>query len=182
MGFKKRKAPTLRLKVRETGWWGDEALDREASDMLKWTQTADMEHLVPLPDQELLTVRWRPLHEWELSSLSFSDESAEAFISRCYEATRIGLISVPGEEIKRVRQASVSRITDASMDSLCEYRERIPSAQIVGVVTTASQGIEGEKSDEFFASLPTDLKETSLPLWIGGHILAATFRSFRRNP
>ncbi|MHC4644080.1 MAG: hypothetical protein ACYTBJ_01165 [Planctomycetota bacterium] len=171
MGLKKRKAPSVTADIIDTHWYGDEHIDPDASDVISWCRTAEADLLKPLPDKKLTLVRYRALTEREHSQLPLEDGTGQALMARCYEACRYGLVSIEGEKlVRRKFPSGVVGLSDSTLDSLSDIRADIPFGVAIHQIYEA-MGIKLDDPD-------TTARETSLPIWLGGQILSATFRTF----
>lgn len=172
--MKTRAAPTLQAAPIDTYWPGDSAIDREASDLDGWCRTADASLLVVRPGETPSKVSFRGLTERELSQIPVFDLDGETFAARCYEACRYGLVSVQGEPLHRLRIKGIPGLDDATLDDLCRFTEVLPFDQVM----VAYYGALGVTLPE----LKRQLIDTSLPIWVGAHVLAATFRARLPRP
>lgn len=184
MGLKRKRArpaPDFRARVRTTHWWADDAIDRGASDRDKWFRTADPDHLVMLPGERAAEIKWRPLYPWEMKGLGFGDDSESALVSRCEEAFRIGLVSIEGFSLKRSRASTISRIDDATMSEI--YGEideaELPYGKIVSVIVDAFSDLGDGDAEKVWSGIEERIAPMELSVWLGGHILAASFRAKR---
>jgi hypothetical protein len=165
MAIKKRSAPQLRSRILETAWWGDDAIDPDASDLKEWCRTADIECLKPLDGQKLDVIKYRGLTPTEQAQVPNATEfDSGLFLAQCYQACRYGLISITGIQLDR----SLSRgLTQASLDELNEpeFLADVPLA-------LAIRELYGTEDD----GAPINDIPTSLAVWLGVHILRETFR------
>jgi len=173
MGLKRRKAPELAPRTLETLWWGDEAVDREASDLDGWCRTADGSLLITKPGEKASKIVYRALTEREESALPISLEGdPRGITARCYEAARYGLVKISGESLLRRRnEHGLLGLSDATMDDVSEFRAELPLSRAFESWSDAL-GLENVKREE-----QAVVMETSLLVWLGIHVIAATFRA-----
>jgi hypothetical protein len=167
--MKTRTAPLLRAEPIDTYWPGDAAIDLGASDVAGWCRTADASLLVPRQGERPSKVTFRGLTEREMSQIPEAELEGRSFAARCYEACRYGLVSIEGEALLRHRRSGVSGLTDATLDGLCRFVETLP----FDLLLSAYYGALGVELPE----LQRQDVEVSLPIWVGAHVLAATFRA-----
>jgi len=174
-----RPAPDLDATDLETLWWGDDAIDRDASEpmLADWCRTGDTGKLTMRPGVEPSPVKYRALTVRELSQIPTLDGSGGAMVSRCYEAARYGLVSIEGLKLQRARMHGVRGLSDAALDRLTQYRATIP-VMALHSEWLAAEGIPLELTDkDKAATFAADVAQ-----WVGGLILAATFRAGRGAP
>ena len=172
MGLKRRRAPNLGPTQIDTLWFGDEAVDQKSSDLDNWCRTADPAHLVMKDGEKPVKIVFRPLTEREESALPITNEGdPRGITARCYEAARYGLMRVAGENLLRRRnEHGLMGLTDAVMDELTDIRADIPLGYAFDSWNDAL-GIEGNRKDR-----PLNV-DSSLVIWVGIHVIAATFRA-----
>lgn len=173
MGLRKRPAPDLLSTRIDAHWWGDEAVDEAASDIRLWNRSGGTQGLVFRPGVEPVQIRYRGLTDPELYTIPIGATNEES-VARFYEAAKIGLISVRGEDLRRIRVNGALRLTDESLVALCDVKAAVPFNETLCVLQEA-QGAPVEMSEQARAALV----EVSLPVWVGVHILAASFRARR---
>jgi hypothetical protein len=168
MPIKKRSAPQLRSRILETAWWGDDALDQDASDLNEWCRTADIECLKPKAGERLDVIKYRGLSSTEQAQVPNATEfDSGLFLAQCYQAVRYGLISITGFRLDRSRSRGLRGLTQASLDQLsdADFFEKIP----LGLAIRELYGTEDDGA-------PIEDIPTSLAVWLGVHILRETFR------
>ena len=174
MGLKRKAAPKLDPEVHETAWVGDDAIDREASDVNGWCETAEVERLKCKPGKDDLSIiRYRGLTDREVALLPRSDEDGEVHPLWFVEATRYGVVSVKGLPLRRRRVGGVSGLDDATMDDLMKERDKLPVILAMRVLADEPDSMERPKEPKSV--------NTALPDWLGIHILGLTFRNRKRN-
>jgi len=175
MGLKRKAAPRLDPEVHETAWVGDDAIDREASDVNGWCETADHTRLKALPGKgdDLSIIRYRGLTDREVALLPRGEEAGSVHPLWFVEAARYGIVSIKGVPLHRRRVGGVSGLSDATMDELMEMRDSLP-------VVLASRVLLDDPSEVEAPEAPENV-ETALPDWLGVHILGLTFRNRKRN-
>lgn len=175
MGLKKRSAPEMRGTVYDTVWIGDENADLSASDINKWCATADPEFVKAVEGKKLAKIRYRALTEREEGMLPRGTPDEPKVERMCCEAARYGIVSIDGVALARSRIDRVLGLADSTLDELCEHKEPMPLSL---AFRSWSSALGTDESDE-----PTkdqlDHVSVSLPVWLGVHILAATFRARR---
>jgi hypothetical protein len=169
MAIRKRPAPQLRPEILETAWWGDDNLDQDQSDLNEWCRTADIEHLKPLPGQELAIIKYRGLTPTEYAQVPNAPEpDGGLFVAQCYQACRYGLISIRGYgNLSRAKSRGIRGLTQAQLDELSaeEVVEDIPMTLAMRELYELKD--EGDKIENI---------TTPLAVWLGVHILRETFR------
>jgi hypothetical protein len=202
MGKLKRKEWSPDPQVRTTAWVGDEDADLDASDVEEWCASANPEALVSRPRGKLTRIRYRALTERELMALG--PPTGDDLLVWFVEAARYGLVSIDGEDLGRVSRKGLRQIDQKSTDDLCDIKAEIPldaaiaqwSAVYYGhpLAAQAANQDEDEEAGEDAtesepppaAPAPVERKEveyviTPLPLWLGIHVLIATFRGRTGN-
>ena len=176
-----RPAADLEPRRYETIWLGDDAVDRDASAgaVPHWAETGETDGLTMRSGIEPSPIVYRALTTRELSQLPLLDGSGGAIVSLCYEATRYGLLSIRGLRLRFAKHHGIRGLADASLDRLAEYHEEIP-IMLLHARWLSCRGYELEPDP----SGPADDAPmmTDLAQWIGGLVLAATFRAGRGDP
>lgn len=167
--FKVLDPPPLDQDAATTFWLGDPAVDQDASDVARYAETGEADALVVRPGQTPTAIRWRPLDEWELTTLP--DVATTSLELVCVDAAAMGLVSIEGYKLHRLfPRGSVAGVIP--MDELRALR---------GLRTTFQVGLT---FDRYYArrygreSNPTmreQVGEISLPVWFGALILAHSF-------
>jgi len=176
-----RPAVDLEPRRYETIWIGDDAVDRDASAgaLQRWTETGETDGLTMRSGIEPSPITYRALTTREVSQLPLLDGSGGAIVSLCYEAARYGLLAIRGLRLRYARHHGIRGLADASLDLLAEYHAEIP-IMLLHARWLRGRGFELEPDP----SGPADdaAMTTDLAQWIGGLVLAATFRSGRGDP
>lgn len=160
-----------------TAWWGDPSINREASDLAKWCETADTNCLVLNDGAEpLAPITIRGLTERELSQLGDTDTAA-ANVARFYQATRFGLISAGFVTMRRTTINGIPGLQDRTLDQLTRYVEDLPMALAWRTMGRAAGISEEDTGADLEALIRTDLA-----MWLGTHVLALTFRARNHAP
>ena len=176
MGLNIKRAPQqLRGDIVESIWPGDDAVDLERSDLVKWCRNGGKDGLALRDGQKPDVIRWRQLDEFAFGRVS--ELLAEGSPNLPLVAFRHGIVSIGGVRLMRDRIDDAEGLHDESMRELSEVKAMLPFSHslralrdAIGLVDPA----EGAASD--------DVMLTSLPQAIGCHILAATFRARRPAP
>jgi hypothetical protein len=168
-----KPAPDLEPTTYETLWWGDDAVDREASEpqIVEWCTTGEADKLTMRAGVEPSPITYRALTVRELAQIPILDGSSGTMASRCYEASRYGLVSIKGLKLHHSRHNGVRGLAESALDLLTGFQAHIPIMSCHQEWLT----IEGY---EFQADHPDQRLLTDLAQWVGGLILARTFRAF----
>lgn len=187
--------------IHTTAWVGDDDVLLEGSDVEAWARTADPSHLAVRPGGKLTQIRYRALTRRELTALGdLPEQMAETDGAQKFgmlmlyviEACRYGLVSIEHERLGRSSVVGVRMLDSQTIDSLCEIEAPVPLAGLLARWGEVRYGLEpapeparaAEDSDA--SSPPPKGKEaeyalTQLPVWLGMHVLIATFRNWPRD-
>jgi hypothetical protein len=187
--LKKRKAPEVEAGPRDTFFICDSNIDLEQSNVYDWSLTANPDCLRPIEGKQLTRIRYRPLTELEIGQLPPNDGRYQNFLARIFEACRYGLVSIDGIKLSKTRaEMGLYALTTAQLNDLCEFTGDIYFSDLIDKYVDCWSSLilnkenrseqEEDRSEEKKESTTQD---TSLPLWLGVHILLATFRSRRVN-
>jgi hypothetical protein len=171
MPIRRKEAPPLKAVIHETRWPGDDAIDVEASDLEAWSRTGDIDALVVRQGMTPAKIRYRGLTELEMSQVPWGEtgQSTMAFMQAC----RYGLMSITEETLTRNARHGISGLSTNTLEDLINAVAEIPLGPALKTLYEAV-GI----SDD---SLTNRTMEVSLPMWLGVHILATTFRARRED-
>jgi hypothetical protein len=157
----------------ESCWWPDPSIDHDASDIGHWCETASMDRIVQTGPEPIGKLRMRGLTERELAQLP-DPSKPSANVQRFYEATRYGLIHCSFAPLRREHHDGVPGLQDRTLDLLQRYQADIPIGRAWRTMAQAINVTMEEDQDGV-----DTLLATSLPIWVGTHILALTFRARR---
>ena len=165
------------LETYETHWLGDDSIDRDASDIRKWCETADGDALVVRDGAERPDViRWRALTDQEWDQLPVPEGTGyeayyQVLAAQTYMAFRMGLIAFGNWPIMREEKHGVRRLTEECLYEFCEDIEDQQAP--LGLTQRALLKAKGIEIDE--TKDPGEMQATSFVHWLGSHILRASF-------
>jgi hypothetical protein len=159
--------PALTAEPRTTYWVGDPAIDQDASDVVRWAETADPDALVIRPGATPTAIRWRALTGLELTAVI---EGLPAIMQTPRRAFRIGLVSVDGYPLSRVTESDVRQISYSNLQDLTELKARFQ------VRSALNRWLELDPLAGRTFQPPFEPEDVFLPFWLGSVILASTFR------
>jgi len=166
-----KKTPPLESTESTTYWWGDDAVDHEASagQLAHWCETGEPDGLVMRAGAKPAAIVLRPLGVREVGALP---ERAEV-LACAYQACRYGLVSIDGVRLRRMRSKDgLVGIIDVDLDALTLHQASIPGWLAMYAWLRASGfDIPAEQQADAGELLRMDLAQ-----WIGAQVLARTFR------
>ena len=165
-----KPTPGLEVSTHETWWWGDDAIDHEASagQLSAWCETGDTSGLILRAGQRPSVVKLKTLTPPEVAQLPALDRVVPA----CYEAARFGLVSVEGLRLRRELRDGIPCLSVEALQSLSTYRAAIPAFR-AHYAWMRAYGVDITEQEMADADAPF---ACDLAQWIGAQVLARTFR------
>ena len=155
-------------------WPADTAVDQDASDLLAWARAGGArDGLIMRPGAEPDVIRARAIRDYEMAIIA---EEYAGGTDLLLAATRVGVVSVPGLQLRWVTRGHLRLLDDASIDSLMSdsLAARYPVSWVVRE-TYRLRGVDLPHEDE------QELATISPAYGLGGLILLATFRGRHRG-
>lgn len=153
-----------------TYWLGDSAIDRTASNIAIWAETASADALVIKPKEEPSLIKFRPLCEMEVNLLP-DFETPRQLSNRFFEAARFGIVELEGVTLRKGSRKGRPLIGQAQADAInAAFRVKMPFwralNQWVDVWIGNDEAKQGEGNDE---------EDVGLLVWLGCQILVRSF-------
>ena len=169
-----KQAPgQLNGKPHEAVWPQDEAVDLEQSDLDVWCRKCGDEGLGIRDGEKPSIIKWRELPDDAFTRvMDLWQKGAPTAMSTAF---RHGVLAVAGVDIRRTRIDDVPALDDWSMARLGEYRMKLPYHHALERLVST---LDDREPDPDVKGEPS---EVSMPVVIGTHILAATFRQRKDN-
>jgi len=179
--------------ITEDYWPGDDEVDLEASDLVKWSREGGREGLVIGDESKCAVVRWRPLtpREWDVIEAAARADAGLGIFDLAFALGFVSARNIHGVSARMESRSGVTRLTEDSLRSFEQIQAELPIATAYDEYTSkkfgndkymtfvANQlGVEESPDviEEYRSGLSLALEGVTISRAMGVHIALASFR------